>query len=49
MGWRNHSFGAAVGLACFWGAAQAEVKDPLPDSLSLGGVTLYATIDVGYG
>jgi predicted porin len=27
---------------------RAEVKDPLPDSLSLGGVTLYATIDVGY-
>src|SRR5258708_611234 len=47
---RSHSFsyGAAIGLVCFWGAAQAEVKDPLPDSLSLGGVTLYATIDVGY-
>src|ERR1700722_2552594 len=45
---RNHSFGAAIGLMCFWGAAQADVKDPLPDSLSLGGVTLYATIDVGY-
>ena len=27
-------------------AAQADVKDPLPDSLSLGGVTLYATVDV---
>ena len=45
---RNHFFGAAIGLVCYWGAAQAEVKDPLPDSLSLGGVTLYATIDVGY-
>lgn len=45
---RSHSFGAAIGLVCYWGAAQAEVKDPLPDSLSLGGVTLYATIDVGY-
>lgn len=33
---------------CAWGSAQAELKDPLPDSLSLGGVTLYATIDVGY-
>jgi predicted porin len=33
-------------LAC--GVAEAQVKDPLPDSLSLGGVTLYATIDVGY-
>jgi predicted porin len=31
-----------------WGSAQADMKDPLPDSLSLGGVTLYATIDVGY-
>jgi predicted porin len=45
---RNHSFAAAIGLVCFWGTAQADVKDPLPDSLSLGGVTLYATIDVGY-
>jgi predicted porin len=48
MGSRSHSFGAAIGLVCSWGAAQADVKDPLPDSLSLGGVTLYATIDVGY-
>jgi len=47
MTWRNHSFVAAIGLlAC--GLSQAQVKDPLPDSLSLGGVTLYATIDVGY-
>jgi predicted porin len=38
----------AMGLALVWGCAQADVKDPLPDSLSLGGVTLYATIDVGY-
>ena len=45
---RNHSFGAAIGLVLVWGSAQAEMKDPLPDSLSLGGVTLYATIDVGY-
>jgi predicted porin len=44
---RNHLIGA-MGLALVWGLAQAEVKDPLPDSLSLGGVTLYATIDVGY-
>ena len=41
-------FGAAIAQVCVWGAAQAEVKDPLPDSLSLGGITLYATIDVGY-
>src|SRR5579863_5324172 len=39
---------AALGLALVCTAAQAEVKDPLPDSLSLGGVTLYGTVDVGY-
>jgi predicted porin len=44
----KYSIGAALGFAMAWGCAQAEVKDPLPDSLSLGGVTLYATIDVGY-
>jgi predicted porin len=48
MKWRSHSIGAAIGLVLAWGPACAEVKDPLPDSLSLGGVTLYATIDVGY-
>jgi predicted porin len=48
MKMRNHLTGAALGLALAWGSAQAEVKDPLPDSLSLGGVTLYATVDVGY-
>ena len=48
MKMRNHWSGAALGLALAWGSAQAEVKDPLPDSLSLGGVTLYATVDVGY-
>jgi predicted porin len=45
---RNLSMGAALGLVLAWGAARADVKDPLPDSLSLGGVTLYATLDVGY-
>jgi predicted porin len=40
--------GAALGLALACTAAPAQVKDPLPDSLSLGGVTLYGTIDVGY-
>jgi predicted porin len=41
--------GAALGLTLAGsGVALAEVKDPLPDSLSLGGVALYATIDVGY-
>src|ERR1700735_2332553 len=38
----------ALGLALACCSAQADIKDPLPDSLSLGGVTLYATIDVGY-
>jgi predicted porin len=40
--------GAATGLTLACCSAQADVKDPLPDSLSLGGVTLYATVDVGY-
>lgn len=40
--------GPAIAWTLVWCSAQAEVKDPLPDSLSLGGVTLYATIDVGY-
>jgi predicted porin len=44
----RYLIGAALGLALVCTAAQADVKDPLPDSLSLGGVTLYGTIDVGY-
>ncbi len=48
MKWRNHSPVAAMGFMLACGVAEAQVKDPLPDSLSLGGVTLYATIDVGY-
>jgi predicted porin len=40
--------GAAIGLALVCTSAQAQLKDPIPDSLSLGGVTLYGTIDVGY-
>src|SRR6202047_1039335 len=39
---------AAMGLALACASAQAEMKDPLPDSLSLGGVTVYGTVDVGY-
>jgi predicted porin len=35
-----------LGLAC--NVAQADLKDPIPDSLSLGGVTVYGTVDVGY-
>jgi predicted porin len=44
----HHRLVATIVLLFIGSAAQAEVKDPLPDSLSLGGVTLYATIDVGY-
>ena len=40
--------GAVLGLSFASTAVCADVKDPLPDSLSLGGITLYATIDVGY-
>jgi predicted porin len=38
---------AGVALAVC-AAAQAQLKDPIPDSFSLAGITLYATIDVGY-
>ncbi|HSY06036.1 MAG TPA: porin [Steroidobacteraceae bacterium] len=40
--------GAAVALALVYSSAQADGKDPLPDSLSLGGVTIYGTVDIGY-
>ncbi|MFI4865970.1 MAG: porin [Steroidobacterales bacterium] len=39
---------AGIGLALACACAQAQMKDPLPDSLSLGGVTVYGTVDVGY-
>jgi predicted porin len=47
---KRHTYltGAVIGLALACASAQADVKDPLPDSLSLGGITLYATVDVGY-
>jgi len=45
---RRYLLGAAIALGWFGTYAQADMKDPLPDSLSLGGVTLYGTIDVGY-
>lgn len=44
----KYVIGAAIGLALAGSAANAEIKDPIPDSLSLGGVTLYGTVDVGY-
>src|SRR5580658_6210435 len=40
--------GAAISLAMVCATAQAQVRDPIPDSLSLGGVTIYGTVDVGY-
>jgi predicted porin len=43
---RSHLRTAALGLALLGTTAYA--ADPLPDSLSLGGVTLYGTIDIGY-
>jgi predicted porin len=45
---RGYLLGAAFGLAMIGTSVNAQVKDPLPDSLSLGGITLYGTIDVGY-
>jgi predicted porin len=47
---KRHSYlaGAVIGLSLAWCSAQADIKDPIPDSLSLGGVTLYGTVDVGY-
>ncbi|HEX2789125.1 MAG TPA: hypothetical protein VHN17_01725, partial [Steroidobacteraceae bacterium] len=40
--------GAGFVLALASAGAQAQMKDPIPDSLSLGGVTIYGTVDVGY-
>jgi predicted porin len=45
---RSYLLGAAIALGWVGTSVQADMKDPLPDSLSLGGVTLYGTIDVGY-
>jgi predicted porin len=43
-----YDIGVGIGLVLACTSAHAELKDPLPDSLSLGGVTLYGTVDVGY-
>src|ERR1700722_1744581 len=40
--------GAGLGLTLACASAHADLKDPLPDSLSLGGITLYGTVDIGY-
>lgn len=46
---RNYRrIGSAIGLVLACGAAQADLKDPLPDSLTVAGITLYGTVDVGY-
>jgi predicted porin len=40
---------SAIGLALACASAlAADLKDPIPDSLSVGGVTVYGTVDVGY-
>ena len=43
----------ALALGGFVATAQAadldEIKDPLPDTLTYKGITIYGTIDVGYG
>jgi predicted porin len=44
----NYSIAAAIAFALVSASARAQLKDPIPDSLSLGGVTIYGTIDVGY-
>jgi hypothetical protein len=44
----HHLTAAGIGLVLAGTGAQAQMKDPIPDSLSLGGVTLYGTVDVGY-
>jgi predicted porin len=44
----SYLVGAATALALVCTSAQAQMKDPLPDSLSLGGVTIYGTVDIGY-
>ena len=44
---RRYLVAAALGLT--WAATSVQAAtDPLPDSLSLGGVTLYGTVDIGY-
>jgi len=45
---RSHLLVAAIGAVLAATSVSADVKDPLPDSLSLGGVTIYGTVDVGY-
>jgi predicted porin len=43
---RSYLLAAAIGAASI--ATLANAADPLPDSLSLGGITIYGTVDIGY-
>ena len=51
----NRTILCALALAGFAASANAadlsvgSLKDPLPDTLSWHGVTIYGTVDVGYG
>src|SRR5580658_11083368 len=45
---RSYLLAATIGLLTVAASASAELKDPLPDSLSLGGITVYGTVDIGY-
>src|SRR5580658_8341037 len=45
---RTYLLAATIGLLTVAASASAELKDPLPDSLSLGGITVYGTVDIGY-
>jgi predicted porin len=44
----SYLVGAATALGLVCTSAHAQMKDPIPDSLSLGGVTIYGTVDIGY-
>jgi predicted porin len=45
---KRFSYRAATAIGLSLACASAMAADPLPDSLSLGGVTVYGTVDVGY-
>src|SRR5580658_3320842 len=45
---KRFSYRAATAIGLSLACASAMAADPLPDSLSLGGVTIYGTVDVGY-
>lgn len=45
---KRFSYRAATAIGLSLACASAMAADPIPDSLSLGGVTVYGTVDVGY-